>query len=104
MGVLILIILGIVLVAIISGSNGKGSAGRTCYYGGYARDYDEDDFDDYEDYSDSEISAARGDRNYFSDDPADDYNSYYAQIADDAMMGDSDAMDEMRGEFGDGEW
>ena len=31
-------------------------------------------------------------------------NSYYAQVADDAMMGDRDAMDEMRGEFGDGEW
>ena len=39
----------------------------------------------------------------FSDDPSDDYNSYYAQVADDAMMGDRDAMDEMRGEFGEGE-
>ena len=39
-------------------------------------------------------------RDYFSD----DYNSYYAQVADDAMMGDQDAMDEMYGEFGEGEW
>lgn len=30
-----------------------------------------------------------------------DYNSYYAQVADDAMMGDCDAMDEMYGEFRD---
>ena len=43
-------------------------------------------------------------RDYFSDDPSDDYNSYYAQVADDAMMGDRDAMDEMHGEFGEGEW
>ena len=42
-------------------------------------------------------------RDYFSDDPSDDYNSYYAQVADDAMMGDRDAMDEMHGEFGEGE-
>ena len=34
-------------------------------------------------------------RDYFSD----DYNSYYAQVADDVMMGDRNAMDEMRGEF-----
>ena len=40
----------------------------------------------------------------FSDNPSDDYNSYYAQVADDAMMGDQDAMDEMYGEFGEGEW
>lgn len=43
-------------------------------------------------------------RDYISDDPSDDYNSYYAQVADDAMMGDRDAMDEMYGEFGEGEW
>ena len=105
MGIIILIILGIVIVAIISGSsNGKSSAGRASYYGGYARDYDDDDFGDYDDYADSETRSAKGDRNYFSDDPADDYNSYYAQVADDAMMGDRDAIDEMRGEFGEGEW
>ena len=45
-----------------------------------------------------------GDREYFSDDLAQDYNSYYAQVADAADMGDQDAMDEMYGEFGDGEW
>ena len=98
MGIIFLIIFGIVLIAIISG---KGNAGRRIYYGSY-RDYD--DYDEFNDYSDSETKSARGDRNYFSDDPADDYNSYYAQVADDAMMGDRDAMDEMRGEFGDGEW
>ena len=42
-------------------------------------------------------------RDYFSDDSSDDYNFYYAQVADDAMMGDRDAMDEMHGEFGEGE-
>lgn len=38
-------------------------------------------------------------RDYFSDDPSDNYNSYYAQVADDAMTGERDAMDEMYGEF-----
>ena len=33
-----------------------------------------------------------------------DYDSYYAQVADDAMMGDESAMEEMRSEFGEGEW
>ena len=98
MGILILIILGIVIVAIISGSsNGKGRAGRDASYTNY-RDYDDDDYEDYE------IKAARGNRNYFSDDPAEDYNSYYAQVADDAMMGEREAMDEMRDEFGEEEW
>ncbi|SFI85546.1 hypothetical protein SAMN04487775_10759 [Treponema bryantii] len=69
--------------------------------GGYSREYD---CEDYDDYYDSETRAARGERDYFSDDPSDDYNSYYAQVADDAMMGDRDAMDEMYGEFGEGEW
>lgn len=49
-------------------------------------------------------SASRGEREYFSDDLARDYNSYYAQVADAADMGDQDAIDEMYGEFGDGEW
>ena len=61
-------------------------------------DYDEDDYENFE------TSAARVEREYFSDDSACDYDSYYAQIADDAMMGDQDAIDEMRGEFGEGEW
>ena len=98
MGILILIILGIVIVSIISGnSNGKGSAVRGGSYASY-RDYDDDDYEDYE------TKAARGERDYFSDDPSKDYNSYYAQVADDAMMGDRDAMDEMYEEFGEGEW
>ena len=101
MGIIILIILTIVIVAIISGS----SNGHSSYHGGYVRDYDGDELDDdIDDYSDSETRAARGERDYFTDDPADDYNSYYAQVADDAMMGDRDAIDEMRGEFGEGEW
>ena len=98
MGIIILIIFGIVIVAIISGSgNGKGRAGRGASYVSY-RDYDVDD-----DYEDFETKAARGERDYFSDDPVEDYNSYYAQVADDAMMGDREAMDEMRDECGD-EW
>ena len=97
MGIIFLIILGIVIAAIISGSNnGKDSARHGAYYAGN-RDYD----DDYEDF---EIKASKGERDYFTDDPSDDYNSYYAQVADDAMMGDQDAMDEMRGEFGEGDW
>ena len=95
MGIIILIILAIVIIAIITGS----SNGHSSYQDGYVRDYDDDE--DFEEY---ETSAARGEREYFSDDPARDYDSYYAQVADDAMMGDQDAIDEMRGEFGEGEW
>ncbi|WP_022932090.1 hypothetical protein [Treponema bryantii] len=99
MGVFILFILFVVIVVILGKA---GSSGKSGYYGGYSRAYDyEDDFDEY---SDSETRAARGEREYFSDDPSDDYNSYYAQVADDTMMGDRDAMDEMYGEFGEGEW
>lgn len=87
------IIRGIVVILGKAGSSGKSS-----YHGGYARAYD---YEDYDEYSDSEIRAARGERDYFSDDPSDDYNSYYVQVADDAMRGDRDAMDEMYGEFRD---
>ena len=84
------------IIILISKSGGSNNA----FHGGYVRDFDED----FDDYSNSETNAARGDRDYFSDDPAKDYNSYYAQLADNAMMGDQDAMDEMRGEFGDELW
>ena len=99
MGVFILFLLFIGIVVMISKSSGSSKSTRT-YHGGYVRnlDHDEDDFDeDYNEYSDSETRAARGERDYFTDDPADNYNSYYAQVADDAMMGDRDSMDEMRG-------
>ena len=96
MGVFILFILFIGIVVILSKSGSSG------YHSRYIPEYDFDE--DFDDYSDSEIRAARGERDYFSDDPSDDYNSYYAQVADDAMMGDQDAIDEMRGEFGEGEW
>ena len=98
MGVFILFILFVGIVVILGKA---GSSGKSGYHGGYARVYD---YEDYDDYSDSEIRAARGESDYFSNDPSDDYNSYYAQVADDAMMGDRDAMDEMYGEFGAGEW
>lgn len=89
--VLLLLIIGVIVI-ISASSSGQSSGG---YHGGYARDYD--------DYEDFEIRAARGDMEYFSDDPAQDYNSYYAQVAVAADMGDQDAIDEMYGEFGD-EW
>lgn len=104
MGVFILFLLFIFIIVMISKSGGS-SKSTSIYRGGYVRDYDDEDFDDdFDDYSDSETRAARGERDYFTDDPADDYNSYYAQVADDAMMGDREAIDEMRGEFGEGEW
>lgn len=106
MGAFILFLLFVGIVVMISKSGGN-SKSISSYHGGYARkfDYDEDDFDeDYDDYSDSETRAARGERDFFTDDPSDDYNSYYAQVADDAMMGEREAMDEIRGEFGDEEW
>ena len=92
MGFFVLLLLIIGVIVIISASSGKGSAGS--YHGAYVRDYDED----------YETRAAMGERDYFTDDPARDYDSYYAQVADDAMMGDESAMEEMRGEFGEGEW
>ena len=95
MGFFVLLLLIIGVIVIISSSSGNHST--SSYHGGYIRDYD----DNYEDY---EISAARGDMEYFSDDPAQDYNSYYAQVADAADIGDHDAQDEMYGEFGEGEW
>ena len=94
MGFFVLLLLTISVIVIISSSSNHSSGG---YHGGYVRDYD----DDYEDY---EIRAAKGDREYFSDDPAQDYNSYYAQVADAADMGDQEAIDEMYGEFGEGDW
>lgn len=97
MGFFVLLIFVIGIVAIRSASSsGKGSAG--CCQGSYIRDYDEDEYEEYE------TRAAMGERNYFTDDSVQDYNSYYAQVADDAMMGDESAMEEMRSEFGDGEW
>ena len=96
MGFLVLIILTGVVIAIVA-SSCSGNKNYSGYHGGYVRDYDEDDYEDYE------TSAARGDREYFSDDPALDYYLYYAQVADAVDMGDQDAIDEMRGEFGEGE-
>lgn len=84
------------------GTDGKSSYRTSSYTPRFSDDFDEDE--DFDDYSDYETSATRGDRDYFGDDPARDYDSYYAQVADDAMMGDQDAIDEMRGEFGEGEW
>ncbi len=105
MGVFILFILFVGIVVMLSKSGGSSKTSSS-YHGGYSRvyDYDENFDDDFDEYSDSEIRAARGERDYFSDDSSDDYDSYYAQVADDAMMGDRDAMDEMYGEFGEGEW
>ena len=91
--VLLLLIIGVIVI-ISTSSSGHSSGGN---HGGYVRDYD----DDYEDY---EIRDAKGDREYFSDDPAQDYNSYQAQVADAADMGDQEAIDEMYGEFGEGDW
>lgn len=69
-------------------------SGSPSHYGTYNHTYDD------EDYSDYETAAARGERDYLSGDCSRDYDSYYAQIADDAMMGDESAIEEMRGEFG----
>ncbi len=47
------------------------------------------------------------DEDYEPDEFRREYNNYYANIADDAMMGDEDAREELRDEFGDdweGEW
>lgn len=90
--VLLLLIIGVIVI-ISSSSNGHSTSS---YHGRYVCDYD----DDYEDY---EIRAARGNREYFSDDLAQDYNSYYAQVADAADMGDQEAIDEMYSEFGEGD-
>ena len=98
MGFLFLLILIVVVIAVaVSSGSGKSRYAESCS-GGYARDYDEEAYEDYE------TRAAMGQRDYFTDDPARDYDSYYAQVADAADMGDQDAIDEMYGEFGEGEW
>ena len=98
MGFLFLLILIVVVIAVaVSSGSGKSMYAESCS-GGYARDYDEEVYEDYE------TRAAMGERGYFTDDPARDYDSYYAQVADAADMGDQDAIDEMYGEFGEGEW
>ena len=85
----------IIIIGCCIGSGDKGS--RPSYYtGGYVPDPDEDQIEDYADY---ETNAVWGDRDYFSDDPSQNYDSYYAQVADDAMMGDEGAIEEMMGEF-----
>lgn len=97
MGFFVFIILIIGIIVIVSASNG-GKSSAAGYHGGYVRDFDDDEYEAYE------TRAAMGERDYFTDDPAQDYDSYYAQVADDAMMGDESAIEEMRGEFGEGEW
>ena len=67
MGFLVLTILTGVVIAIVASSS-SGNKTYSGYRGGYVRDYDEDDYEDYE------TSAACGDRDYFSDDPARDDN------------------------------
>lgn len=69
---MIFIILVLLIVIIRAYLGRKNNLERNIYFGGY-------DFDD---------------------EPGRNYNSYYAQIADDAMMGDGSAMEEMRREFG----
>ena len=98
MGFLLLLILIVVVIAVAASSGSGKSRYAGSYHGGYVRDYDEEAYEDYE------TRAAMGERGYFTDDPARDYDSYYAQVADAADMGDQEAIDEMYGEFGEGEW
>ena len=49
--------------------------------------------------SSASVYYGRYDRDYFFDESTEDYNSYYAQLVDNAMMGDQDAMDELGDEF-----
>lgn len=97
MGLFILLILIVIIVAVaVSGSSGKGSYVGS-YQNGPVRNYD-DDFENYE------TCAVRGERDFFTNDSARDYDSYYAQVADEADMGDQDAIEEMNSEFGEWEW
>ena len=89
---LIILIVVVIAVAASSGSGSGNSNGAGSYHGGYVQDYD-DDFEDYE------TRAAIGKRDYFTDDLARDYDSYYVQVSDAADMGDLDAIDEMYGEL-----
>lgn len=95
MGFLFLLILIVVVIAVAASSGIGKSRYAGSYHGGYVRDYDEEAYEDYE------TRAAMGERDYFTDDPARDYDLYYAQVAD---MGDQDAIDKMYGEFGEGGW
>lgn len=105
MGFFIFLILIVGVIAVVASASGENKAYKH-YRGTYNCDYN--DYDDYEDdykddFEDFETRAAMGERDYFTDDAAKNYDSYYAQIADAADMGDQEAIDEMNGEFG-GDW
>ena len=100
LGFILFVLPVIVIVSmVVLGLNGDRwfGHGGAYYHGGH------EDYDDCENFADFEIKAAMGDRDYFKDDPAHNYDSYYAQVADDAMMGDEMAMEIMRDEFGEEE-
>ncbi len=105
MGFISFIFVIVAIFFIVGCASSRGQGSRPVYYGGsFSSDYDGDDDetfveDELDDYADYETEAAGGDRDYFSDDPAQNYNSYYAQVADDAMMGDEGSIEEMMGEF-----
>ena len=99
MGIIIGFIFFCIIFFIVCACIGtKGQSPRQ--YHNYGHDYDDEDFDDERsDYADFEIRSAKGKWDYFSDDPAQDYCSYYSQVADNADMGDRDSIDEMNGEW-----
>lgn len=98
--VLVVIICLIVFILLFSSNFSRNKNPTKDYYATYTKNEEEL----LEEYSDYEISTSKGDRDYFTDDPSRDYVSYYSQIADDAMMGDEEAIDEIESEFGEEEW
>ena len=99
MGIIVFVLLSPVLLPLIILAvtvlfNADKWTGEKQEYHEYLEEY-------YDDYSNYEPRAAKDDRDYFAGDSASSYDNYYSQVADDAMMGDRDAIDEMRGEFGD---
>lgn len=60
-------------------------------------DFDDDFDDDFtDDFATNDLKNS-----YFTKNLSDDYNSYYAQIHDNAEMDDKDSAQEMQSEFGD---
>jgi len=104
---LLVLSLPVIIVLIFGSDTGELYGGKTdqtekpAFHNNYAgRIPPEEEMLERREYSDFEINSEKGDWDYYSGDLARDYDTYYAQVEEAAMMGDKDALDEIEAEFG----